>query len=45
MATSKEALAANPMRAHQDLQRAMKVFLMPELIDLEEALNLVKRPR
>jgi hypothetical protein len=45
MDSTKEALAANPLRTHQDLQRAMRVFLMPELIDLDEAMSLVKKPR
>jgi hypothetical protein len=42
---SKSALEANPLRAHQDLQCALKIFLMPELVELEEALILVKKPR
>jgi hypothetical protein len=42
---SQEALLANPRKAHQDLQRAMKIFFMPELVELEEALTLVKKPR
>jgi hypothetical protein len=42
---SAEALAANPQRAHQDLQRAMKVFMMPEILDLEEATSVVKKAR
>jgi hypothetical protein len=29
---SQEALLANPRKAHQDLQRAMKIFFMPELV-------------
>jgi hypothetical protein len=42
---TQEALASNYQRAHQDLQRAMKAFYMPELIGLDEALALVKKPR
>jgi hypothetical protein len=30
---------------HSDLQRLMKMFIMPETIDMEEALALVKKPR
>jgi uncharacterized protein YccT (UPF0319 family) len=40
-----EAARANPIKAHHDLQRIMKVFIMPELINLEEAKLLVKKPR
>jgi hypothetical protein len=42
---SLEALKSSPLRAHQDIQRALKVFLMPELVELEEAMALVKKPR
>jgi hypothetical protein len=39
------ALASGARKAHQDLQRAMKIFLMPEVVDLDEATALVKKPR
>jgi hypothetical protein len=42
---TREALKGNPQKAHQDLQRAMKSFFMPEIVGLEEALQLIKRPR
>jgi hypothetical protein len=42
---SKEALASSPQKAHQDLQRALKAFLMPESVELKEALALVKKSR
>jgi hypothetical protein len=42
---SLSALMENPQRAHQDMQRAMKSFFMPETVELEEALLLVKKPR
>jgi hypothetical protein len=42
---TKEALKGNPQKAHQDLQRVMKSFFMPETVALEEALQLIKKPR
>jgi hypothetical protein len=42
---SLSALLENPQRAHQDIQRAMKSFFMPETVELEEALQLIKKPR
>jgi hypothetical protein len=42
---AKEALASNPQKAHQDVQRLNKIFFMPEHVDTEEATNLVKKPR
>jgi hypothetical protein len=44
-ASSTEALRSNPKKAHQDLQRAAKIFMMPETVDLAEALAIDKRPR
>jgi hypothetical protein len=32
-------------KAHHDYQRAVKAFMMPELVDLEEAKQLLKKPR
>jgi hypothetical protein len=40
-----EALIANPVTAHKDLQRAAKTFFMPETLDLEEAFTMLKKPR
>jgi len=43
-----EALASilsNPTRAHSDLQRLMRCFLTPELIDATAATKLIKTPR
>jgi hypothetical protein len=40
-----EAIMGNARRAHQDMQRLMRMFLMPELVSLEEALPLIKKPR
>jgi hypothetical protein len=42
---SREAVAANRVRTHQDLQRSMRIFLMPETVDLDEAEALIKKPR
>jgi hypothetical protein len=42
---AREAIENNARRAHQDMQRLMRMFLMPELVNLEEALPLVKKPR
>jgi hypothetical protein len=44
-AASTEALRSNPKKAHQDLQRAAKIFMMPELVELTEATALIKKPR
>jgi hypothetical protein len=44
-ASSTEALRSNPKKAHQDLQRAAKIFMMPETVELTEALAIMKRPR
>jgi hypothetical protein len=40
-----EALMANPVTAHKDLQRAAKTFFMPETLDLDEAFSMLKKPR
>jgi hypothetical protein len=32
-------------KAHHDFQRAAKAFMMPELVSLEEAAQLLKKPR
>jgi hypothetical protein len=33
------------VRAHTDLQRMAKCFFMPELLKMEEALAVLKKPR
>jgi hypothetical protein len=40
-----ENIRKNIQKAHHDYQRAAKSFMMPELVDLEEALQLIKKPR
>jgi hypothetical protein len=42
---AKEGLLTNLQRAHADIQKLVRVFFMPETIDLDEALALVKKPR
>jgi hypothetical protein len=42
---AREAITENLIRAHSDLQRLMKIFIMPETIDMEEAIAMVKKPR
>jgi hypothetical protein len=39
------ALNDNPHRAHADLQRLARLFFQPELISLEDAGPLIKKPR
>jgi hypothetical protein len=39
------ALEAGAVKAHHDLQRAAKAFFMPEMVSLDEAHGLVKKPR
>jgi hypothetical protein len=43
--SSLENLKKSVQKAHHDYQRAAKAFMMPELVDLEEALQLLKKPR
>ena len=42
---AKVAITANPARAHSDISRFMRIFLQPEHITLEEAIELCKTPR
>jgi hypothetical protein len=43
--SSVAALEANPAKAHQDLQKVAKCFIMPEFVKLKDALGIVKKPR
>ena len=43
--TSKLAISANPGKAFTDTQRMMRCFFMPEVVSLEEAKAVVKKPR
>jgi hypothetical protein len=38
-------LNRNVGRAHADIQKLARAFFMPEVVDLEEATSLVKKPR
>ena len=43
--TSKLAISANPGKAFTDTQRMMRCFFMLEVLSLEEAKAVVKKPR
>ena len=43
--TSKLAISANLGKAFTDTQRMMRCFFMPEVVSLEEAKAVVKKPR
>jgi hypothetical protein len=45
MEAAMEGLNRNVARAHVDIQKLSRVFFMPEVVDLEEALAIVKKPR
>jgi hypothetical protein len=45
MEAALEGLNRNVARAHADIQKLSRVFFMPEVVDLEEALAIVKKPR
>jgi hypothetical protein len=40
-----EGLIRNVARAHADIQKLARVFFMPEVVDLDEALAIIKKPR
>jgi hypothetical protein len=40
-----EGLTRNVTRAHADIQKLARVFFMPEVVDLDEALSIIKKPR
>jgi hypothetical protein len=39
------AIAANPAKAHYDIQKVARCFAMMENIRLDEALAIIKKPR
>jgi hypothetical protein len=41
----KEALNTNLQRTFGDFQKLARVFYMPEILDLDEATQLIKKPR
>jgi hypothetical protein len=42
---SRTALEAGAAKAHHDLQRIAHCFFMPETVSLEDAFQIVKKPR
>jgi hypothetical protein len=40
-----EGLIRSSNRAHADIQKLARVFFMPEVVNLDEALSIVKKPR
>ena len=42
---AEEAILADPLKCHWDLQKIMKAFFMPESISMEQAVDLIKKPR
>jgi hypothetical protein len=44
-AASEAALLADPVRAQKDVEALNRVFFIPEVVQLEEALKIVRKPR
>ena len=42
---SRTAVTANPEKAFGDVQKIMRCFLMPEVLDDKEAEAFIKKPR
>jgi hypothetical protein len=42
---ARSSLDKNVNRAHADIQKLNRTFFMPEVVDLEDAISLVKKPR
>jgi hypothetical protein len=40
-----EAITADPTKAHYDVSKIHRMFFMPEHVDLEAAIAVVKKPR
>jgi len=45
VATSTTNIMANPLKAHWDLSKIAKCFVMPENITMQEALAYIKKPK
>jgi hypothetical protein len=43
--STKRGVASNLVKAHHDIQKVVRCFMMPETVRLEEATALIKRPR
>jgi hypothetical protein len=41
VAATLDNIRKNVQKSHHDIQRAMKCFVMPELVDLDDAIQLV----
>ena len=39
------AIQSDPSKAHWDLNKIARIFLMPESLDLQEAIQFLKKPR
>jgi len=44
-ASSEAALLADPIRAQKDVEALNRVFFIPEVVQLEDALKIVRKPR
>jgi len=42
---ARNALKANLVKAHSDLQKIARAFFMPEYVDEDEAVRIAKKPR
>jgi len=42
---ARAAFLADQIKAHADIMKMERIFFMPEIISLEEATGLVKKPR
>ena len=42
---TREAISSHVDKAHSDYQRLTRCFFMPEIISMEEAISLIKKPR
>ena len=43
--TNLAAIQSDPSMAHWDLNKIARIFLMPESLDLQEAIQFLKKPR
>ena len=42
---AEESISADLLKAHWDLQKISKRFIMPELLTLKEAVDFIRKPR
>jgi hypothetical protein len=42
---ARSGLDRNTARAHANIQKLNRTFFMPELVDLKDAISLVKKPK